>query len=59
MVKSFENAGISLLDGEDWEVICHVTPQTYRCLIEPDSLAQYPCVPDERYEDDDLGFDDE
>jgi hypothetical protein len=41
IVASFRNAGISVKRDESNQIWCHVTPETARCLFEPEpALAQ-------------------
>jgi hypothetical protein len=56
IVKSFRRAGISLIVDPDEHVICQITPETARCLIEPEALCQFPAVPDEEDDECDPDF---
>jgi hypothetical protein len=47
IVKSFRNAGISLLPDDTHEIICQITPETTRCVIEREGLLELVEVPDE------------
>jgi hypothetical protein len=56
IVKSFRRAGISLLVDQDERILCQITPETARCLIEPEALCQLLAVPDEEDEKCDPDF---
>jgi hypothetical protein len=52
VVKSLRNAGISLLSDETHEIICQITPETTRCVIDGEGLLEVIEVPDEEEEKD-------
>jgi hypothetical protein len=56
IVKSFRRARISLRVDQDERILCQITPETARCLIEPEALCQLPAVPDEEDEECDPDF---
>jgi hypothetical protein len=56
IVKSFRRTGISLLVDQDEHILCQITPETARCLMEPEALCQLSDVPDEDDEESDLDF---
>jgi hypothetical protein len=61
VVQSFKNAGISLLNTGDG-LLCVVTPETARCLMEPDKVLTRPDLfpheeLDDETEDDDIDED--
>jgi hypothetical protein len=56
VAASFRNGGISLIQDHRGMPICRVTPETTRCLLDPDSLLVLPGIPEDETgdEDDDL-----